>query len=259
MRRSLIAALSLPLLLTYAHAQTPQAAKKKRWLDCDVVWAVTDTQNIGPEFFVKVVFHDAPLVGAKVVLYEIQNKGATYGRVAETRAETNSQGVAEFFGVRQGSYYVGLEGGLLVPETPVHVSKHLSAGAEVQIRWPVEYMASRSLRGRLVEPLSSNLNIRSFAAATIDLLNLRTGELIEKTSVRPDGYYRFSVTEPGFYAFRLTVAGKDRRPTSYSTIVAVDLDPASSDDEMPTMKVSVSKCAGVELSRLPKEERAEQQ
>jgi hypothetical protein len=71
---------------------------KHRWLDCDVIWAISDGYKVGSDFTVNVTFHNAPVSAARIVLVREGFKTDSVDDGSVASRDTNSLGFADFLG-----------------------------------------------------------------------------------------------------------------------------------------------------------------
>jgi hypothetical protein len=235
---------------SFAQDQDPNGRHvKKKWLFCDVDWIFTP-YDVGPDFSIKLSFHQAPLPATSVVLTpggELTDASGR-GRVP-VAAVTDSSGTAHFLSVPPGKYTAGAKNGLSFPSNEVTVHADGDFDNEISIEWPLDPLPVHTLRGKLTAPGQGDNAERPFQFATVELVDLRSSRVIEKQRTISDGSYEFSTTEPGLYAFRVIPPAKERRAKPETGDLVVELDPAAKEPTIPEMKVLQSDCAGVQLSR----------
>ena len=221
---------------------------------------------MGPDFSLKVSFHNAPVIGAEMALVhggvwpDVNGNDAERGRV-EATAQTDSLGVAHFFATPPGRYRVDSREGLLFPVSDMEINVDVTRGPgeEVTVRWAAHSIAVRALRGKLsisTRPEASDSPLRSTEVALFDL---RTSRLIESGETGEDGLYEFATVDSGLYALRVALRSKIRENESESHYLAIELDPAADEATIPELKVATSDCAGGHLYRKVDENRWEEQ
>lgn len=243
--------LLIAILACGAYGQKQELDKPHRkWLECDVDFLFT-TETVGPDFSLSVSFKDAPIVGVRVSLVRggVEWKPGD-GEVVAT-AETDSSGIAQFYAIAPGSYTPKAEDGLFFPNNEfIDVRARHRAGEQVKVHWPVWPMAVRALRGRLTTSKEVSDDGMPWRDGDVEILDLRTGRLIESTHTDGDGGYEFAVAEPGLYVFRAMMAAKKKGNEPESHDLALELDPSAKEGTIPEMKVIRSDCDGVQLLRL---------
>ena len=225
-------------LVPKADAQTSSADTQpsKRWLDCDVVWAVQDRDHRSSNFTVRVSFRETPISGVRVSLASENTQVWGGGRIVAT-GETDSIGDAHFFAIPPGLYRAHVNEGLLASSAEIEVEAANTGADEVGIEWPAAPIVTRSLRGLLTSWQKSSPQNRSerlpLQNVLVQLLDLRTAKLVATTHTSPDGYYEFPVRD-GLYVVRVS-RGED--PSSYAYDEAVQVASNASREQMPGLEV----------------------
>jgi len=232
----------------------PEVQPQRKWLVCDVDWIFTP-YDVGTDFSVKLSYHQQPLPGIRVVITpsgELRDAGGRL-RVPVT-AMTDSSGTAHFLAVTLGKYNAEAKNGLDFPsnEVTVHGAGEGDFDAAIEIRWPLEPLPVRTLRGRLLAPGEGDKPDRPFRSATVNLVDLRSSRVVETQRTLEDGSYEFSTVEPGLFVVRVIPPTKDKQTKELSGDLAVELDPVAEEPTIPELKVLQSECAGVQLLRQTK-------
>jgi hypothetical protein len=215
--------------------------------------------DVGTSFSVRLLFHHAPVVGIRVVLTPTGESPYASGHIrVPVIAVTDSSGVAHFFAVPKGRYTAGAKDGLFFPSNEVTVHAKGDSDKEISIRWPLDPLPVRTLRGKLIAAGEDTDPDRPLVDTTVELVDLRSSRVIETQPTLADGSYEFSATEPGLYVIRVTPPAKDRKKTE-SGDLAIELDPAAHESTIPEMKVTQSDCVGVQFLRKTGEGRWELQ
>lgn len=211
--------------------------------NCDLVWGVSDWE-VGPSFSLRVSFHEIPVAGARIELET--NEGQT-----GFTTTTDSLGFARFSAIPPGEYYPGATDGLDFPlgHVIVKVVPNHPSGNKVEIEWPAQSISVRRLRGRLVTSGLLGDPANALLDAKVELLDLRTGLLIDSGRTDVDGWYDFLEGEPGLYALRVTPPTKPLKDEPLSRDIAVELDPEAEEIVIPEMTVINFVCDGPRVFR----------
>jgi hypothetical protein len=222
---------------------------KHRWLDCDVIWAISNGYKVGSDLTVKVTFHDTPVSAARIVLVRegFQTDSADNGRVASR--DTDSLGFADFFGIPPGRYEAHIEGGLLTPAAPLEVVANSIDADHIELQWPAEALAVRSLHGKLVKAADARRKIRPLRGASVELLDLRTARTIARTTTDAKGNYDLPATAPGLYALRISLLDQNGNRGSDRKDLAIELKPESAREKLPTLEAEKNECSGFQVSQ----------
>ena len=246
---SLLMLLAVMMVTTFSHAQAEREGKK--WLDCDGSWLFTN-DPVGHDFSVKLSFREAPVTGARLIL---ARRGIARNNpddaLVEATAQTDSRGVADFFASPPGRYMLSVEDGLLFSEPEVKVVSEEKSGQQFALDWPSTKIPVRALSGRLVTSEQLDDDPLPLLRTAVELLDLRTGRVIEKSFTAADGSFAFSTVDSG-------LPPKENVGQS-SRELAVELDPAAKEGSIPEMKVLQSECGGAQLFRKAKSDKWEQQ
>jgi len=223
----------------------------KRSINCLVTRSFT-AETCGPDFSIKLVFHEHPVTGVSVLLIRggMMRNSPDDGAILAS-ASTNSEGTARFFAVPPGKYTVSVEGGLLFSEPEVRVESNGEIGRAFSIEWPDNALKARTLRGKLLRAETIPGPTVPLQETSIQLLDIRTGQLLQDTFTSVDGSYAFSSTAPGLYAVRVTPPPKPDVGQS-SAIVAIELDPAAKDGFIPELRLRQAECVGIAIFRQTK-------
>ncbi len=210
--------------------------KHQLWLRCDVDWLFT-SHEVGQDFKVIVFFHGEPISAARVVLKS--------GGSVMQETDTDSRGVARFFGISPGHYEARVEGGLLTPGTDVTVSGKSTERA-IALEWPQNAVSVRRLNGRLTLVQKGN-GTQPLQNATVELMDLRRNELVTQTYTNVDGRYEFPGVASGLYVIRVHLPGSNEsQADSYD--MAVDVNERAIDEQLPAMSLEQSDCEGVKVT-----------
>jgi hypothetical protein len=224
----------------------------KKWLECDIEWIISDSTFVaGPEFSLKLSFQKEPLPTVHLILSHRWSPSPGFTKMGEVAtAETDSQGVARFFGIPPGTYTVNSENGLLFPTgVDVRVRSRLGSGKQVAVEWPEQTIPVRALRGRFVTAEGHDKVAKPFPNVEIELLDLRTSRLIETIYTNADGRYEFSSQESGLYVLRVKPPIPEGKTEAESRDLAVWVDTAAKTSTIPELYVEQTDCLGVHLSR----------
>jgi hypothetical protein len=199
--------------------------------------------TVGPDFSLKISFHEAPVAGSRISLMKDERAVAT--------AKTDSHGIARFTAIPAGKYYANSPDGLLFPSgsLEIEVKAENAAGKKAEkfeLDWPNHSIAVRYLRGRFdvaEEAGGPQIPLRN---ALVELRDVRTARLIEYVQTDANGDYEFATNDPGIYALRLTLP-KKKEAGSESRDLAVEIDPAAVEGSIPELEAVQSDCDGREL------------
>lgn len=232
----------LVILASLARAQEQVDLEKEFDRLCMIDWLYTE-EELGPDFSLQILFHDAPVTGARI---ELEHDG----KVIAT-ARTNSRGLADFSAIPVGEYHPQAADGLVFPlgRLVIKVVANHRLGERAKLEWPAETISVRTLSGRLTTSENVDDPSTPLHDIKVELLELRTGKLIESARTNTDGLYDFSQTKPGLYALRVTPKPLSDKDKPQSHDIAVELDPQALEGMIPEMKVLQSECAGVQLFR----------
>jgi hypothetical protein len=222
-----------------------------RSVNCLVSRSFT-TETFGPDFSIKLVLHEHPISGVSVLLIRggMMRNSPDDGAILAS-APTNSEGIARFFAVPPGKYTVSVEGGLLFSEPEMRVESNGEIGRAFSIEWPDNALKVRTLRGKLLGTEKIPGPTVPLQETSVQLLDLRTGQLLQDTFTSVDGSYAFSSTAPGLYGVRVTPPPKpDVRQSS--AIVAIELDPAAKERSIPELRLRQAECIGIAIFRQTK-------
>jgi hypothetical protein len=174
---------------------------------------------------------------------------------------TDSSGTAHFLAVPPGKYTAGAKNGLGFPsnEVTVHGAGDGDFDAEIEIEWPLEPVAVRALRGRLLGPGLGDEPDHPYLAATVNLVDLRSSRVVETQRTLEDGSYQFSTVESGLFVVRVIPPAKGKKTNDLSGDLSVELDAAAQEPTVPALKVVESECDGVQLLRETKSGQSEPQ
>jgi hypothetical protein len=227
----LIAAIGL---LGFAvHAQTD--VQHKNWLECDVDW-IYNTYASGPNFTVKVLFHDAPVSSVKVVL---ARQGSRPDEIVAT-SRTNTRGIARFSGISSGKYRISPDQELLSPiGEEIEIDAKSNAKTEIKFQWPVKSVVARDLRGVLLASDESEEAALPLPYVSVQLFDLRRGSLIARTNTDGEGHFEFPSFGDDLYVVRLN---EDEYADSEHQDMAVEIKSNAAGEEIPTMKIVRSGC-----------------
>lgn len=214
-------------------------AKYRKWLTCDVDWIFTP-YDVGRDFPLKLSYHNALLPGIKVTLTGIGSSAL----IAPIVAITDSSGTAWFSAVPPGKYSADVEGGLFFPSNEITVKAATLFGKEISVEWPLEPLPVRMLRGQLFTAKKDVT--QTLSSALVQLVNLRDSEIVETQRTSADGLYEFSTSAPGLYVVRV-IPSEEKEQEPKTGDLAVELDPAAKEFQIPGIKVVQSECAGVQL------------
>jgi hypothetical protein len=206
--------------------------------------------DVDRRFSVKLSYHQASIPDIEVTLTPIGDvKNASGHLRASISALTDSSGTARFVDAPSGKYTLGTKNGLVFPSNvlTVHAKGHFHN--EIAIRWPLDPLPVRTLRGKLITQAEETDVERPLQPATVELVDLRSSRVLEVQGTIGDGSYEFSTLEPGLYVIRVIPPAKDEKAPPVSGNLAVELDPAAQEATIPEMKVEQSDCAGVQLLR----------
>jgi len=257
-------AVGLAILVGCSLAQnqdSPNVQTERKWLTCDIDWIFTPYE-VGSDFSVKLSFHQAPLPGIRVVLTPSgEPRDASGHRRVPVTAMTDSSGTAHFLAVPPGKYTAGAKNGLGFPsnEVTVHGAGDGDFDAEIEIEWPLEPVAVRALRGRLLGPGLGDEPDHPYLAATVNLVDLRSSRVVETQRTLEDGSYQFSTVESGLFVVRVIPPAKGKKTNDLSGDLSVELDAAAQEPTVPALKVVESECDGVQLLRETKSGQSEPQ
>ncbi len=229
--------------LSFAQSQDANDANAEFSRLCFMSWLSTPYE-VGRDFSVKLSYRQAPLPGIRLVLDPNDGGKAPV-------ATTDDSGTAHFLAVPPGKYYAKAKNGLQFPsnEVTVHGAGDGDFDSEIEIRWPLEPLPVRALRGRLLAPGAGDKPDRPLRSATVNLVELRSSRVVETRHTLGDGSYEFSTVEPGLFVVRVIPPAKDKKTKELSGDLAVELDPAAQEPTIPDLKVLQSECAGVQLLR----------
>lgn len=217
-----------------AKAQTA-LVDRNRWMSCTVTWLVGDHYRQGPDFDIKVSFRDQPISDVKLVLTD---KAVQPSAGVVTAADTDLNGVAHFSAIRPGIYQAHIDEALLAPSPEIEVEANRSSSEQVAIEWPWALSIARSVRGWLYswqkDSPQNRSELRPFAHALVQLLELRSGKLLASTHTSIDGYYEFAVSSDGLYVVRVSEA-QGLSGTAYDK--AVEVARQASRDSLPRLEV----------------------
>jgi hypothetical protein len=239
------AALVVALVDVPLHAQ--DRANHRSWLDCDISWLMTD-YHVSSSFVIRVSFHDTAVPGARVVLNRTGSEASV--QTASIHGDTDSLGVTTFSGVPEGTYQARIENGLLSPYAEFEVRSDIVNGDDIELQWPNESTSVRSLRGRLVRGRSKYGLIKPLQNASVELLDLHTGQTISRTNTSLLGNYAFRAAEPGLYVLRIRPRGASEDSDWDRHDIAVELMQNAAQLRLPPLRVQKTKCNGLQVSRL---------
>ena len=242
MKATLWLALFLSALGCGVVAQPQQVPEPSyEWLRCDADWIFSD-EEVGSNFSIQISFHEAPVAGARI---ELERAGKVMAG-----ARTDSRGVAHFTSMPPGEYWPRATDGLGFPigSKEIKVVLNHRAVENVKLNWPAHSISVRGVRGRLTTSEQLDDPDAPMQSQRVDLLDLRTAQLIESVQTNANGEYEFKTVEPGLYTLRVTLLKKDEQG-SESHDLAVEIDPAALDYALPEMKVVQSDCNGVHFYR----------
>ena len=240
--KNLLVIFTLMVLASFARAQSADEVRPPRkWLECDVDWIISGDEKVGPDFSLEISFDDGPLTGARI---ELEHDG----KVVAT-AKTDSRGLAHFTAIPPGEYSPRPAGGLGFPRASqdIEVVRNHGSGKKVKLRWPASSISVRALSGRLSTSEELDGPSTPLHGAKVELLDLRTGRLIETAETDMDGSYNFSELRRGLYDLRVTPPVPLERGKILSRELAIQLDASGKHGMIPELKVMQSECAGVQL------------
>ena len=179
----------------------------RRWLPCDVSWAVGDHDHTSPDFTVRVHYRQQPVASVKVRLTSEEAEGqAADGRVVAT-ADTDSDGNAHFFAIPPGLYEARVDAGLQAPRRDVEVEARLRRPAAVDLEWPSWPIVAQTAQGKIsvwAQPLPEQDAVRRpFPFVDVELLDLRTARLLAVSRTDEGGNYVFPGVGDGLYVLRV--------------------------------------------------------
>jgi len=240
---TLAVALTAFTTLSFSQSQDANDANAEFSRLCFISWLSTPYE-VGRDFSVKLSYRQAPLPGIRVVLDPNDGGKAPV-------ATTDASGTAHFLAVPPGKYYAKAKNGLQFPsnEVTVHDASDGDFDAEIEIRWPLEPLPVRVLRGRLLAPGAGGEPDRPLRSATVSLLDLRSSRVVETQRTLEDGSYEFSTVEPGLFVVRVIPTAKGKKTKELSGDLSVELEPTAQEPTVPDLKVLQSECAGVQLLR----------
>jgi hypothetical protein len=229
--------------VSYAGAQEKEPPRNEFRDLCALSW-ISTPYDVGSDFSVKLSFRGAPLPDIQVVLSGVEGSANR----APVVALTDASGTAWFSAVPHGKYSVQAKNGLIFPSNEITVKRDRQSGEQVSINWPLDPLPVRALRGQLFAP--SRRGIDPLPSTIVELVNLRSSEIIETQHTTPDGFYEFSMVEPGVYVVRVIPLQKDTDLKSVANgDLDIELDSSAKTASIPEIKVVQSKCAGVQLFR----------
>jgi len=117
------------------------------------------------------------------------------------------------------------------------------------MEWPERSIPARVLRGKLVTAEDLDDVAKPFPNVEIELLDLRTSQLIETAFTNADGRYEFSTQESGVYVLRVKPPIPEGKTKSETHEIAVRVDSGTKGNTLPELTVLQSNCGGLQFFR----------
>jgi len=173
----------------------------RNWLTCDVDVLVS-IRDVQPDFSVKVAFRGTPMSRVKLALRADDGSETSSPKAATVRL-TDGSGIARFSAIPPGHYTLEVDEPLSPNFVDVRVIADAGKTDEVSFEWPDAVSDVRSVSGTLF----SNVEGTPSKEARIELRDIRSLRVLEKTRTDSRGFYRIDSAAGGPYVLRITPRG----------------------------------------------------
>ena len=190
------------------------------------------------DFVAKVAFNGTPMADVTVVL-EPDESAPTAVSAEPISRRTDSDGIAEFNAIQPGEYWISVDELLFESLATVTVDPDATDTEDVKLEWPSVSEAVRNVRGTLISAESST----PLAGVRVELLDIRTSQVLGATWTDLAGFYEIPFADRGIYALRFSP------PDEFGghEDLGIELSDEKGSDQLSTMKLKSDSC-GVQMS-----------